>query len=148
SRPGARVAVERALQGLPAAPDSRLGIQFLPLMPQPEYDHLLWSCDLNFVRGEDSLVRALWAGRPFVWQIYPQDDGAHHAKLDAFLDWLDAPPQLRAFHHHWNGVPGTPPAALPATLADWAETAGLARGRALAGPELAAELSRFVHGTR
>ena len=41
---------------------------------------------LNAVRGEDSLVRALWAGQPFVWHIYPQDDGAHHAKLDAFLD--------------------------------------------------------------
>ena len=53
---------------------------------QPDYDHLLWSCDLNFVRGEDSFVRAQWAGRPFVWQVYPQHDGAHAAKLEAFLD--------------------------------------------------------------
>jgi hypothetical protein len=37
------------------------------------------------VRGEDSLVRAIWAGAPFVWQIYPQDDDAHRIKLDAFL---------------------------------------------------------------
>ncbi|MES2939849.1 MAG: elongation factor P maturation arginine rhamnosyltransferase EarP [Pseudomonadota bacterium] len=141
----ARAAVESAL---PELSGSRLGIDFLPLMPQPEYDRLLWSCDLNFVRGEDSLVRALWAGRPFVWHIYPQDDGAHHAKLDAFLDWLRAPPGLRAFHHHWNGIPGTPPAALPDSLAGWAETAELARARALAGPELAAQLGRFVRRTR
>ncbi len=69
---------------------------WLPHLPQTDFDHLLWACDLNFVRGEDSLVRALWAGKPFVWQIYPQDDDAHHAKLGAFLDWLDAPSSLRA----------------------------------------------------
>jgi uncharacterized repeat protein (TIGR03837 family) len=57
----------------------------LPLLSQVDYDHLLWACDLNFVRGEDSFVRAQWAGRPFVWQAYPQSDGAHGAKLDAFL---------------------------------------------------------------
>jgi uncharacterized repeat protein (TIGR03837 family) len=33
----------------------------LPFLPQPEYDRLLWACDLNFVRGEDSFVRAQWA---------------------------------------------------------------------------------------
>ena len=38
----------------------------LPLLTQTDYDHLLWACDLNFVRGEDSFVRAQWAGRPFV----------------------------------------------------------------------------------
>ena len=31
-------------------------------------------------------ARAIWAGAPFVWQLYVQDDGAHVAKLDAFLD--------------------------------------------------------------
>jgi uncharacterized repeat protein (TIGR03837 family) len=61
-------------------------------LSQPQYDVLLSSCDLNFVRGEDSLVRAIWAGRAFVWQIYPQSGGAHRVKLDAFLDWLQAPP--------------------------------------------------------
>jgi hypothetical protein len=35
---------------------------------------LLWLCDLNFVRGEDSFVRAQWAARPLVWQIYPQQE--------------------------------------------------------------------------
>ena len=81
-----------------------LSIRYLPPLTQYDYDHLLWACDLNFVRGEDSLVRALWANKPFVWQIYPQQDDAHHRKLEAFLDMLDAPPSLRAFHRVWNGV--------------------------------------------
>ena len=76
----------------------------LPWTDQNGFDEMLWACDLNFVRGEDSLVRALWAGQPFVWHIYPQDDKAHHAKLDAFLDWLQAPDSLRRFHRVWNGM--------------------------------------------
>lgn len=58
----------------------------IPFMPIDEFDRLLWRCDINFVRGEDSFVRAQWAGKPFVWQAYPQDDGAHLPKLEAFLD--------------------------------------------------------------
>ena len=57
----------------------------LPALSQTDYDHLLWASDLNFVRGEDSFVRAQWAAKPFVWQIYPQDDGADAVKLQAFL---------------------------------------------------------------
>jgi uncharacterized repeat protein (TIGR03837 family) len=57
----------------------------IPFLPQDRYDELLWACDVNFVRGEDSFVRAHWAARPFVWQPYPQDDGAHRVKLGAFL---------------------------------------------------------------
>ena len=57
------------------------------------------------MRGEDSLVRALWAGLPFIWHIYPQDDNAHHAKLEAFLDWMQAPESLRqgASGLEWDG---------------------------------------------
>jgi len=58
-----------------------------PLLPIDDYDHLLWSCDLNLVRGEDSWIRALWAGRPFVWQPYRQQGQAHEAKREAFLRW-------------------------------------------------------------
>lgn len=65
-----------------------LTVQGIPFLNQDDYDRLLWSCDLNFVRGEDSFVRAQWAARPFVWQIYPQDEGAHLVKLQAFLDRL------------------------------------------------------------
>ena len=67
-------AVETALPGVTT-----------PFLAQDDYDELLWSCDANFVRGEDSFVRAQWAGRPFVWHIYPQDEGAHWVKLAAFL---------------------------------------------------------------
>ena len=84
------------------------------------------------MRGEDSLVRALWAGKPFVWQIYPQDDGAHRAKLEAFLDWLQAPPSLRALHRALER-PGPsaqrPGAALAdcSDLADWQRLCSPAR---------------------
>jgi uncharacterized repeat protein (TIGR03837 family) len=63
-----------------------LTVRVLPFIPQPEYDKLLWACDLNFVRGEDSFVRAQWAAKPFIWNIYPQDENLHHKKLDAFLN--------------------------------------------------------------
>lgn len=85
-----------------------LTIKLLPMTDQAGYDRLLWSCDLNLVRGEDSFVRAQWAARPFLWHIYPQEDLAHMAKLDDFLDHYLAslPPQtaqwLRAFSHALN----------------------------------------------
>jgi uncharacterized repeat protein (TIGR03837 family) len=55
-------------------------------MPLDDYDQLLWQCDINFVRGEDSFVRAQWAGQPFIWQIYRQEEDAHLIKLSAFLE--------------------------------------------------------------
>jgi uncharacterized repeat protein (TIGR03837 family) len=63
----------------------QLHVRVLPFVEQERYDELLWGCDVNFVRGEDSFVRALWAGRPFIWQIYPQHDAVHLKKLQAFL---------------------------------------------------------------
>lgn len=60
-----------------------LRVQLLPFVEQDRYDELLWACDINFVRGEDSCVRAQWAGKPFVWHIYPQHDGVHLQKLRA-----------------------------------------------------------------
>ncbi len=62
-----------------------LTLHGVPFLEPDDYDRLLWSCDLNFVRGEDSAVRAQWAGQPMLWQLYPQSSNAHHAKLDAFL---------------------------------------------------------------
>ena len=73
--------------------------------------------DWNFVRGEDSLVRALWAGKPFVWQIYPQHDGAHWDKLTAFLDGLSAPAVVRAWHLFWNAADAAP--CPPLSASDW-----------------------------
>lgn len=63
----------------------RLHIQVLPFVEQGQYDRLLWSCDFNAVRGEDSFVRAQWAGRPLLWHIYQQQESAHLDKLEAFL---------------------------------------------------------------
>ena len=60
-------------------------LQALPFLDPDDYDRLLWSSDLNFVRGEDSAVRAQWAGQPFIWQLYEQAEGAHHVKRAAFL---------------------------------------------------------------
>ena len=62
-----------------------LTIHVLPFLSQIEYDQLLWQCDLNFVRGEDSWIRAIWAGKPFIWQPYIQSDDTHIKKLNAFL---------------------------------------------------------------
>ena len=90
----------------------RLALHAIPFLPQEAYDRLLWACDVNFVRGEDSFVRAQWAARPFVWHVYPQAENAHHRKLDAFVDRyaaaLDpaAAAAVREFFHAWNGVAG------------------------------------------
>lgn len=62
-----------------------LALKIIPFMPQPDYDSLLWACDINFVRGEDSIIRAHWAAKAFVWQIYRQEQEAHIIKLQAFL---------------------------------------------------------------
>ncbi len=83
-----------------------LTLHALPFLPQSEYDALLARCHLNFVRGEDSFVRAQWAERPFVWQAYPQVENAHFAKLDAFLNLYAkvgaGETALRSFFHTWN----------------------------------------------
>ncbi|RZA32833.1 MAG: elongation factor P maturation arginine rhamnosyltransferase EarP [Lysobacteraceae bacterium] len=84
-----------------------LTVRVLPFVPQPDYDRLLWACDLNFVRGEDSFVRAQWAGRPFVWHIYPQEENLHHKKLRAFLGRYAADQEMAAlerFSLGWNGA--------------------------------------------
>jgi uncharacterized repeat protein (TIGR03837 family) len=108
--------------GQPAEPGAvhtrgALTVRVIPFVAQPDYDRLLWSCDLNFVRGEDSFVRAQWASAPFIWHIYVQDDNLHHTKLRAFLDRYDAPQaSLAALALRWNSAPGTGELA----GADWA----------------------------
>jgi uncharacterized repeat protein (TIGR03837 family) len=83
-----------------------LTLRVLPFVPQPDYDKLLWACDLNFVRGEDSFVRAQWAGKPFIWHIYPQDENLHHKKLRAFLQRYAVDlPALADASLRWNGAP-------------------------------------------
>ncbi|MDR5779946.1 elongation factor P maturation arginine rhamnosyltransferase EarP [Caballeronia sp. LZ065] len=111
----------------------------LGFVEQPRFDALLWAADINFVRGEDSFVRAQWACKPFAWHIYPQADDAHLPKLDAALahytHGLDASARASTarFWHAWNGA-GTPDwadfwrhrRALEARAASWAgELAGI-----------------------
>ena len=95
---------------------AHLRVQVLPFVEQEDYDKLLWACDINFVRGEDSCVRAQWAGKPFVWQIYPQHDGVHMQKMQALLElysrWLDpaGASGLRQLWIAWNsGEVGSTP---------------------------------------
>jgi len=124
----------------------------LPFVAQEDYDRLLWSCELNFVRGEDSFVRAQWAARPLVWQAYPQEDDAHRRKLSAFLECYCAalsPPAAaacRALWQAWNhgsGVAAAWPdywkrrAELAAHAARWATELEKA-------PDLAGKLVKFI----
>ncbi len=93
----------------------RLSIHAIPFVAQDNYDRLLWSSSVNFVRGEDSFVRAQWAERAFAWHVYPQADGTHWHKMDAFIDVYGAglapgpAAALRDFWRAWNRAPGAKP---------------------------------------
>jgi uncharacterized repeat protein (TIGR03837 family) len=117
----------------------------LPYTDQNGFDEMLWACDLNFVRGEDSLVRALWAGQPFIWHIYPQDDNAHHDKLKAFLEWMQAPESLRKVHRVWNDIENANLPLLNAhTMENWTSCAEITRTQLLAQDDLCTQLLAFV----
>jgi uncharacterized repeat protein (TIGR03837 family) len=117
-----------------SAKQGALEAHALGFVEQPRFDELLWAADINFVRGEDSFVRAQWANKPFVWHIYPQADDAHLPKLDATLDHYtrslskEARGAMHRFWHAWNGA-GTPDWAafwghrkeFEARAAQWAE---------------------------
>ncbi|MBV7315197.1 elongation factor P maturation arginine rhamnosyltransferase EarP [Shewanella sp. NIFS-20-20] len=97
-----------------------LTVHILPMTDQQTYDRLLWSCDFNIVRGEDSFIRAQWAAKPFIWHIYPQEDDYHLVKLEAFMQLYcdNLPPEIAelwqaltlsfnqeqqaAVSHHWQ----------------------------------------------
>ncbi len=104
---GARVDVNQTLVR------GALTVHVIPWLAQERYDELLWACDVNFVRGEDSFVRAQWAARPFVWNIYRQAEDAHTAKLTAFVERYiralpdDARTAVRRLFMAWNT--GQPP---------------------------------------
>ncbi len=138
-----------------ASSKGNLEVGFVPFVEQEKYDLLLWACDINFVRGEDSFVRAQWAQKPFIWQIYPQEAEAHLKKLNAFLDrYCDglAEPSLdavRSMWGAWNGVGDAGQAwasfsdaraELEAHAATWAEE--------ISGNNLASNLVDFVSGKR
>lgn len=126
----------------------------LPALTQDDYDRLLWSCDLNLVRGEDSFVRAQWADAPMLWQIYFQDDGAHGPKLEAFLDLSLAGAEgawaagWRALSRAWNGLgPWTPTCAEALRERPPAVTQARAWRAKLAAPaDLTSRLQAFARG--
>jgi uncharacterized repeat protein (TIGR03837 family) len=125
--------------------DGALRITHLPWVSQVEFDGLLARHDLNLVRGEDSLVRALWAGQALLWQIYPQDDGVHHTKLAAFLSALGAPPTLVQAHRAWNADSAqSPPALSGADLKSWGHWVRGVRQSLLAQADLAQQLTAFA----
>jgi uncharacterized repeat protein (TIGR03837 family) len=135
-----------AQQQVDATPPG-LRVARLPWLTQQDFDHMLWASDINFVRGEDSLVRALWAGAPFVWQLYPQHDGAHAAKLEAMLGWLQAGDDVAAFWRHWNGLRAGALPPLPKRK-PWAHAVHWAQKRLLGQADLATQLRDFVTAKR
>jgi uncharacterized repeat protein (TIGR03837 family) len=83
----------------------KLQVCIIPFLAQDKYDQLLWACDINFVRGEDSFVRAQWAARVFIWNIYPQAEQSHRLKLEAYLSLYTermSPEMSAAVFSLWN----------------------------------------------
>ena len=145
---------QAAKAGTSATRDA-LTVRVLPFVPQPDYDKLLWACDLNFVRGEDSFVRAQWAGKPFVWHIYPQDKDLHHVKLNAFLQCYTAKTEsLSEFSLGWNAATKTTvdwAAIWPRLEADMQEIAIISvdwERQLLAHGDLASNLLKFAETVR
>ena len=144
-RPSAAVAQAAQALNMPHSGMGQLHISQLPYLSQTDFDHLLWACDVNFVRGEDSLVRALWAGQPFVWHIYPQDDNAHHDKLLAFAEAVEMPADLKQFHAVWNGLATGPlPALSRAAIDDWQQWSLQVRQGLQHQTDLTTQLLSFV----
>lgn len=128
-------------------------LQVLPFafLPQDDFDHLLWCCDINLVRGEDSFVRAQLTGQPFVWQIYRQAEDAHLEKLAAFLsrytEGLSTEAAIATVNvfNAWNFV-GDLRAAWDGFMAARGEIAAHSRrwaGHLSENPDLAASLVKF-----
>ncbi len=138
-----RVAVALAMS------QGRLKITYLPWLAQMQYDALLRQCDLNYVRGEDSLVRALWARRPFVWHIYPQEGEHHQVKLQAFIERLELPEDWVRCITDWNradsGTQAQQDGPLQAPdLRAWNSAAVKIASGLSAQPDLVSQLIQFV----
>ncbi|MEO7762033.1 MAG: elongation factor P maturation arginine rhamnosyltransferase EarP [Casimicrobiaceae bacterium] len=126
-----------------------LRIVRVPFMKQTEYDRLLWIADFNFVRGEDSFVRAQWAARPFVWNIYPQAGNAHAPKLAAFVARYGASlgdglrPHVASLFNAWNGRGdmGMAWVAVEPHLREWTSGASTWSTKLASQRDLASELA-------
>lgn len=134
----------QAAAKLGLAPSAQLSGTLLPFLPQAEFDHLLWSCDINMVRGEDSWLRAIWAGKPFVWQIYEQDDSAHHEKLQAFMQRMALPAPAQNFYRAWNGLNKDLQAADWQALSQAADCFGTLRANLAAQTDLCSQILQWL----
>ncbi|WP_263262834.1 elongation factor P maturation arginine rhamnosyltransferase EarP [Pseudomonas sp. RIT-PI-S] len=132
-----------------------LTVQVVPFVSQEAYDQLLWACDFNAVRGEDSFVRAQWAARPMLWHIYRQDEYAHWEKLEAFLELYTeglpgaASEALRGLWRSWN-MDGDMASAWAAVEPHWDELQSHARqwcAGLAARPDLATALVQFCRNS-
>ncbi|MBH9553363.1 elongation factor P maturation arginine rhamnosyltransferase EarP [Inhella gelatinilytica] len=133
----------------PTQVPSHVTVRRLPWLSQEDYDALLWSCDLNVVRGEDSLVRAIWANKPFLWHIYRQDDGAHDAKLEAFMRLWPGGAVTEAWRTLWRGWNGLIPLDTlgPVALSPWATPwHRVLREQLLGQKDLCTQLMEAVQG--
>ena len=102
-------------------PENSIKNVMLPMVSQEEFDQYLWACDSLIIRGEDSFVRAQLAGKPFIWNIYPQTENTHIKKLHAFssrikpfyqeewclwneanIAWNKEPENLYRIWHSWR----------------------------------------------
>ena len=126
-----------------------LSLHVLPFLAQDQYDRLLWACDLNIVRGEDSFVRAQFAGRPVVWQAYVQEGDTHAKKVEAwlnrYLDRVSAPlaSQVQELYSAWNRGGPLAPAWLE-SLSDWHAHAREWARRLAVLPSLSEGLVKFA----
>ena len=126
----------------------RLRLAVLPFLAHDDYDRLLQACTLNAVRGEDSFVRAQWAGRPLLWHIYPQDEDTHLLKLAAFLARAEAGagfgPDWAAAQQAWNrGQADGPWAGLLEELPALTAAARRWSAQLASLPDLAGSVMRF-----
>lgn len=104
----------------------------IPFVSQQDYDRILWTADLNIVRGEDSVMRALWAGTPFIWHIYPQSEDTHLIKLEAWLALSHLSGPAQRLLRDWNTQvsPDVMDTSLrtalsPVALEDWCKASAL-----------------------
>ena len=154
---GALATMLRQDVGLQGDRSHGLAIETIPFVSQTDFDRLLWRHDVLFVRGEDSFVRAQWAAKPFIWQIYPQSENVHWMKLNAFLTLYchglenDAASALRELWRAWNAEDSNNINAAWRGFRDQLPTLqahALAWSRKLAQmPDLAANLLSFYQKT-
>lgn len=146
SAPGDPALQDKAISE--AVRSGRLRIVQLDYLSQDDFDHLLWACDLNLVRGEDSLVRALWAQKPFLWHIYQQEDGSHLKKLEAFIQIAKLNDAWAGWMRHWNKPADAPNAQYESVptlrCQDWAQDAQNLGHRLEMQGDLVSQLFQFT----